>query len=59
MILQKLSIINYRNIREATLELSPKMNCLIGHNGMGKTNVLDAVYYMSFAEARRILSIRR
>ena len=51
MILQKLSIINYRNIREATLELSPKMNCLIGHNGMGKTNVLDAVYYMSFCRS--------
>lgn len=51
MILQKLSILNYRNIREATLDLSPKMNCLIGHNGMGKTNVLDAVYYLSFCRS--------
>jgi DNA replication and repair protein RecF len=51
MILRKLSILNYKNIREATLELSPKMNCFIGHNGAGKTNVLDAVYYLSFCRS--------
>ena len=51
MILEKLSIINYKNIAEATLELSPKMNCLIGQNGVGKTNVLDAIYYLSFCRS--------
>lgn len=51
MILRKLSILNYKNIREATLDLSPKMNCFIGHNGAGKTNVLDAVYYLSFCRS--------
>lgn len=51
MILRKLSIINYKNVREATLELSPKMNCFIGHNGVGKTNILDAVYYLSFCRS--------
>ena len=51
MILRRLSILNYKNIREATLELSPKMNCFIGHNGAGKTNVLDAVYYLSFCRS--------
>lgn len=51
MILRKLSILNYKNIREATLQLSPKINCLIGHNGVGKTNVLDAVYYLSFCRS--------
>ena len=51
MILKKLSILNYKNIREATLELSPKINCFIGHNGAGKTNVLDAVYYLSFCRS--------
>lgn len=51
MILRKLSILNYKNIAEATLELSPKMNCFIGRNGMGKTNVLDAVYYLSFCRS--------
>ena len=51
MILEKLSIINYKNIAEATLELSPKTNCFIGHNGAGKTNVLDAVYFLSFCHS--------
>ena len=51
MILNKLSIINYKNIQEATLMLSPKMNCFIGHNGAGKTNLLDAVYYLSFCRS--------
>ena len=51
MILNRLSILNYKNIGEAQLELSPKINCFIGHNGMGKTNVLDAVYYLSFCRS--------
>ena len=51
MILEKLSLLNYKNIAEATLELSPKMNCFIGRNGAGKTNVLDAVYYLSFCHS--------
>ncbi|MGN0069147.1 MAG: DNA replication/repair protein RecF [Prevotella sp.] len=51
MILRKLSILNYKNIREATTLLSPKMNCFIGHNGAGKTNFLDAVYYLSFCRS--------
>ena len=51
MILNRLSVINYKNIQEATLTLSPKMNCFIGHNGAGKTNLLDAVYYLSFCRS--------
>ena len=51
MILEKLTLLNYKNIVETTLELSPKINCLIGHNGAGKTNVLDAVYYLSFCHS--------
>ncbi|MBR2149942.1 MAG: DNA replication and repair protein RecF [Prevotella sp.] len=51
MILRRLSILNYKNIREASLELSPKVNCFIGPNGAGKTNVLDAVYYLSFCRS--------
>ena len=51
MILEKLSLINYKNIPSATLELSPKINCLIGQNGVGKTNVLDAIYFLSFCHS--------
>ena len=51
MILRRINIINYKNIEQATLDLSPKMNCFIGHNGEGKTNLLDAVYYLSFCRS--------
>ncbi|MDD4776810.1 MAG: DNA replication and repair protein RecF [Fermentimonas sp.] len=51
MILTELSIINYKNITQAELSLSPKINCFIGNNGMGKTNLLDAVYYLSFCKS--------
>lgn len=51
MILNRLSILNYKNIREATISLSPKLNCFIGSNGVGKTNVLDAVHYLSFCRS--------
>lgn len=51
MILTELSIINYKNIAQAELNFSPKINCFIGNNGMGKTNLLDAVYYLSFCKS--------
>lgn len=51
MILEKLSIINYKNIEQADLIFSPKINCFLGNNGMGKTNLLDAVYYLSFCKS--------
>ena len=51
MILTSLNILNYRNIREASLEFAPKLNCFVGLNGQGKTNVLDAIYLLSFAKS--------
>lgn len=51
MILESLNILNYRNIREASLEFAPKLNCLVGLNGQGKTNVLDAIYLLSFTKS--------
>ncbi len=50
MLLKKISIVNYRNIEQADLEFSPKLNGFIGNNGMGKTNVLDAIYHLSFCK---------
>ena len=49
--LKSLNILNYRNIREASLEFSPKLNCFVGLNGQGKTNVLDAIYLLSFTKS--------
>lgn len=51
MILQNISIVNYKNIKSANLEFSPKINCFIGQNGVGKTNLLDAIYYLSFCRS--------
>lgn len=51
MILTSLSLTNFKNIRRAQLELSPKFNCLLGDNGMGKSNLLDAVYFLSFCKS--------
>lgn len=51
MILQKISILNYKNIEQAEIGFSPKINCFFGNNGMGKTNLLDAIYYLSFTKS--------
>ena len=51
MYLKELNILNFKNIEAADLQLSPKINCLIGMNGMGKTNVLDSIYYLSFCKS--------
>jgi DNA replication and repair protein RecF len=51
MQLNFLTLINYKNISEGELSFSPKINCLIGDNGMGKTNVLDAIYFLSFCKS--------
>ena len=49
--LQKLSVTNFKNYEEATLLFSDKINCFIGDNGSGKTNLLDAIHYLSFCKS--------
>ncbi len=51
MILNNISIVNYKNIMSANVRLSPKMNCFLGRNGMGKTNFLDAVHFLAFCKS--------
>ncbi len=51
MILTHISILNYKNLLQAELSFSPKLNCFFGLNGMGKTNLLDAIYYLSFCKS--------
>lgn len=51
MILTHITILNYKNIREAELDFSPKINCFVGSNGEGKTNILDAIYFLSFTKS--------
>ncbi len=51
MWLKRISIVNNKNLEQVELTFSPKMNCIIGKNGMGKTNLMDAVYYLSFCKS--------
>ena len=51
MFLEKISLVNFKNYKLADIELSNEVNCFIGQNGSGKTNLLDAVYYLSMCKS--------
>jgi DNA replication and repair protein RecF len=51
MFLKELSLIHFKNYEEARLEFSPGVNCFVGNNGSGKTNLLDAVHYLSLCKS--------
>jgi DNA replication and repair protein RecF len=51
MYIEKLKLHNFKNYTEAELEFSPKINCFFGKNAAGKTNLLDAIYYLSFCKS--------
>jgi DNA replication and repair protein RecF len=51
MILRSLTLTNFKNISNAAFAFSDKLNCFLGNNGMGKSNVLDAIYYLSFCKS--------
>ena len=51
MFLKKLSLINYKNFDSQNLEFDSKINCFVGQNGIGKTNILDAIYHLSFGKS--------
>lgn len=51
MYLKRIILNNFKNIRETCLEFSPRLNCISGNNGAGKTNLLDAVYYLSMTKS--------
>ncbi|HXK81502.1 MAG TPA: DNA replication/repair protein RecF [Bacteroidales bacterium] len=51
MKLEQLTIINFKNFDSFELKPAPKFNCFTGPNGIGKTNLLDAIYYLSFAKS--------
>lgn len=51
MHLKNLTVANFKNIREIVINFSSRLNCFIGDNGAGKTNILDALYYLSFTKS--------
>ena len=51
MVLNTLSLVNYKNFESETFTFDHKINCFVGSNGVGKTNVLDAIYHLSFGKS--------
>ncbi len=51
--LEKLYFKNFRNLDENTLNFSPRINCIFGKNGNGKTNILEAIYYLIYRKSFR------
>ncbi len=51
MILKSLSLLNYKNFDAVNLDFDDKINCFVGNNGVGKTNILDAIYHLSFGKS--------
>ena len=51
MNLKKLSLFNYKNFSEANFDFDDKINCFVGKNGIGKTNVLDSIYHLAIGKS--------
>jgi DNA replication and repair protein RecF len=51
MYLKKISLFNYKNFSEANFDFNAKINCFVGRNGIGKTNVLDAIYQLAYGKS--------
>lgn len=51
MVLNTLSLVNYKNFESQNFTFDSKINCFVGANGIGKTNVLDAIYHLSFGKS--------
>ncbi|SIQ80525.1 DNA replication/repair protein RecF [Maribacter ulvicola] len=51
MLLRQLSLINYKNFESKELVFDAKINCFVGDNGIGKTNILDSIYHLSFGKS--------
>lgn len=51
MFLKSLSLVNYKNFDSKSLDFDSTINCLVGKNGIGKTNILDAIYHLCFGKS--------
>jgi len=51
MFLKNITLLNFKNYSDSSLDLSPHINCFLGNNGEGKTNLLDAIFYLAFCKS--------
>jgi len=51
MYLKNIQLLNFKNYQDTHLTFEEKLNCLIGNNGAGKTNILDAIHYLSMCRS--------
>ena len=51
MYLSEIQIVNFKNYQEKRYSFLPNINCIVGLNGVGKTNLLDAIYYLSMSKS--------
>ena len=51
MHLSRISLVNFKNYEQVDIQLSEKINCFVGENGVGKTNILDAVHYLALCKS--------
>lgn len=51
MFIKNLKLFNFKNHNEKSFDFSPEINCFVGNNGAGKTNILDALHYLSMAKS--------
>jgi DNA replication and repair protein RecF len=49
--LKSLNILNFKNIEDENFQFNQRINCFVGLNGVGKTNILDAIYYMAYGKS--------
>ncbi|MGH1336361.1 MAG: DNA replication/repair protein RecF [Aureispira sp.] len=59
MHLQRLHLVHFKNYDQQELTLSPQLNCFVGENGMGKTNLLDAIHYLCMCKSHFSLPDRQ
>ena len=51
MHLKQLTLTQYKNFSSASFDFNPNINCFVGENGVGKSNILDAIYHLSFCKS--------
>jgi len=51
MYIENLSLVNFKNYHDLKVDFHPKLNCFVGDNGVGKTNLLDAIYYLCMCKS--------